>query len=133
MKNFVQLFGRIGKIETVTFDGGSLTKLSVATDESYKDKQGNKVDKTEWHNVIYYGKAGEIVAKYFSKGQRILLTGKLQTRSWEKEGQKHYTTEIIANTFEFIEKNESSGNQKSAVPPTVDVSGDDGQDDLPFS
>lgn len=131
MKNFVQLFGRIGNIETVTFDGGSLTKLSVATDESYKDKSGNKVEKTEWHNVIYYGKAGEIVAKYFSKGQRILLTGKLQTRQWEKEGQKHYTTEIIANTFEFIEKNDNNSNQ-TAVPPAVDMSGDDSSSDLPF-
>lgn len=131
--NQVTILGRIGRDpESVTFDGGSLTKLSVATDESYKDKAGNKVEKTEWHNAIFYGKQGEVVAKYFAKGQRILLTGKLQTRKWEKDGHNHYTTEIIANGFEFIEKNDSSGSQQNTAPPAVDVSGDDGDDSLPF-
>lgn len=93
--NKVILKGRIGKdLETIT--GG--VKFSVATDEGYTSKDGNKVEKTAWHNIVAFGKLGEILQKYFSKGSEIFIVGKLDYT--EKDGK--YYTSIIANEFDFV-------------------------------
>jgi single-strand DNA-binding protein len=101
--NKVILKGRIGKdLESIT--GG--VKFSVATDEGYT-KDGNKVEKTAWHNVVAFGKLGEILQKYFSKGSEILIVGKLDYT--EKDGK--YYTSIIASEFDFV------GSSKQANTP----------------
>lgn len=137
--NITHILGRIGQDpELRSFpDGGKLVNLSVATDESYKDKEGNRVDKTEWHNVIFNGKLAEVIAGHFRKGQRIQVTGKLRTRQWEKDGVKHWTTEIVGSSFEFIEPKASGQQSQTADTPAAygtHVAGtdDDGSGDLPF-
>lgn len=126
--NTVHILGRIGKIDTKSFDKGNMTTLSIATDESYK-KDGQRIEKTEWHNVVFNGKLADVISKYFEKGDLIRLSGKLRTRSWEKDGQKHYQTEILANDFEFLP---SSKKNNSNDIPSEDISGNDDDDSLPF-
>ena len=126
--NTVHILGRIGKIDTKSFDNGNMTTLSVASDESYK-KDGQRIEKTEWHNVVFNGKLADVISKYFEKGDLIRLSGKLRTRSWDKDGHKHYQTEILANDFEFFP---STKKNSSSDIPSVDVSGNDDDDDLPF-
>jgi len=100
IRNQVQLIGRLGQDpEIVTFDNGNkLAKFSLATDDSYKDKQGEKVERTQWHNVIVRGGLVNVVENYVTKGQEIAVEGKLTNRSWDdKDGNKRYTTEIVVN------------------------------------
>lgn len=96
--NKVILVGRLGKDPVVNFTQGgkAVANFSIATDESYKDAQGEKQKKTEWHNIVVWGNSVEaFVQKYLHKGDMVYIEGKLQTRSWEdKDGQKKYTTEI---------------------------------------
>jgi single-strand DNA-binding protein len=87
----------------------TVATLSIATSESWTDRTGQKQEKTEWHRVIVWGKQGESCGKYLSKGRQVYIEGRLQTRSWEdKQGNKRYTTEIVANTVQFL----GSGGQK---------------------
>lgn len=132
--NRVTILGRLGKDpETKNFDNGSsVTNLTLATDESYKDKDGNKVEKTEWHNVAFFGKQGEVIAKYVTKGQLLLIEGKLQTRSYEKDGEKRYLTEIIGNSFEFISGQGSSNPSQPKQETTPAPVESQQEDDLPF-
>jgi len=100
LRNKVQLIGRLGQDpEIVSFeDGNKLAKFSMATDDSYKDKEGQKVERTHWHNVIVRGGLVNVVENYVTKGQEIAIEGKLTNRSWEdKEGNKKYVTEIFCN------------------------------------
>ena len=100
LRNTVQLIGRLGQDpEIVNFpDGNKMAKFSMATDDSYKDKSGTKVERTYWHNVVVKGGLVEIVEKYVAKGKEIAIEGKLTNRSWDdKDGKKHYMTEIICN------------------------------------
>ena len=95
--NKVILVGRLGKDPEVRYTQGgkAVANFSIATDESYKDAQGEKQKKTEWHNIVVWGNSVEaFVQKYLHKGDMVYIEGKLQTRSWEKDGQKKYTTEI---------------------------------------
>jgi single-strand DNA-binding protein len=96
--NKVILIGRLGKDPEVRFTGGgqAVANLNLATDESYKDKtSGEKIKKTEWHSLVVWGPSVEnFVQKYLHKGDMVYVEGKLQTRSWEKDGVKKYTTEI---------------------------------------
>ena len=100
LRNKVQLIGNLGNDpEIITLDSGKkLAKFSLATNEHYKDKDGQKQTKTEWHNVVAWNKTIEIIEQYVSKGKEIAIEGKLSTRSYEdKEGQKRYATEVIVN------------------------------------
>ena len=100
LRNKVQLIGRLGQDpEIVSFpDGNKLAKFTMATDDSYKDKDGNKVERTYWHNIVVRGGLVEIVEKYVSKGKEIAIEGKLTNRSWDdKDGKKQYITEIFCN------------------------------------
>jgi len=100
LRNKVQLIGNLGQDpEIKTLDSGSkLAKFSLATSESYTNKQGEKITDTQWHNIICWGKTADIVERYVAKGKQVGIEGKLTTRSWEdKEGNKRYTTEVVCN------------------------------------
>jgi single-strand DNA-binding protein len=104
--NHVQLIGRIGqKPELITTNTGKLVcSFSLATSDSYKNDKGDKVEQTEWHNIVAFGKVAELITKYLEKGSRLLLQGKLQTRQYQtKEGENKYRTEIIADEVLFLD------------------------------
>ncbi|MDB1112418.1 single-stranded DNA-binding protein [Pseudomonas extremaustralis] len=98
--NKVILVGTCGQDPEVRFlpNGNAVTNLSLATSEQWTDKQtGQKVEKTEWHRVVMFGKVAEIAGEYVRKGSQVYIEGKLQTREWEKDGIKRYTTEIVVD------------------------------------
>ena len=100
LRNSVKLIGRLGKDpEIIHFDNGnSKAVLSIATDDSYKNKDGEKVEKTDWHKVTAFGANVEIIEKYIKKGKEVCIEGKLSYNVWEdKDGKKHYYTDIIVN------------------------------------
>jgi len=103
--NKVILVGRLGAEPEVrnTPNGQQVATLSLATSESWM-KDGKKEEKTEWHRVVLWGRQAELAGKYLKKGRMVYIEGKLQTRSWDdKQGQKRYTTEVIANNLQFID------------------------------
>ena len=102
------LIGNLGK-DPEAFNGGC--RLSLATDESYKDKNtGQMVPKTEWHNITAFGKLGEICMSYLKKGSKVYVEGRLQTDKYQKEGVDHYQTKIIANDMRMLDGKEQSNN-----------------------
>ncbi len=100
LRNKVQLIGNLGNNpEIITLESGKkLAKMSIATNETYKNAQGEKVTDTQWHNVVAWNKTAEIIEKYLQKGSEIAIEGKLTSRSYEdKDGTKKYITEIVCN------------------------------------
>ena len=100
LKNKVQLIGNLGKDPEITnFESGkTLAKFSIATNDSYKNAKGEKVEDTQWHNIVAWGKTAEIIEKYVSKGKEVAIEGKLTTRSWDdKDGIKRYITEVVCS------------------------------------
>lgn len=100
LRNKVQLIGNLGNNpEIITLDSGKkLAKFSIATNESYKNSEGEKITDTQWHNVIAWNKTAEIIEKYLEKGNEVAIEGKLTSRSYEdKEGVKKYITEVVCN------------------------------------
>jgi len=100
LRNKVQLIGNLGNDpEIITLESGKkLAKFSLATNENYKDANGEKQTKTDWHNLIMWNKTAEIAEKYLQKGKEIAIEGKLTNRSYEtKEGEKRYITEVVVN------------------------------------
>lgn len=97
--NKVILVGNLGRDAEVrlTPSGQSVASFSIATTENWTGKDGQKQEQTEWHRIVLWGKPAETLQPYLTKGKQIYLEGRLQTRQWEKEGQKHYTTEIKAD------------------------------------
>ncbi|BFP40727.1 single-stranded DNA-binding protein [Flavobacteriaceae bacterium GF1] len=107
LKNKVQLIGNLGQDpEVVTLENGSkLAKFSIATSDSYKNAQGEKVEDTQWHNIVAWGKIAEIVENYLNKGKQVAIEGKLTHRSYEtKEGEKRYITEVRCNELLMLGK-----------------------------
>jgi len=107
MLNKVTLIGRLGKGPELrnTTSGMPMTTLSIATDESYTDREGNKVDRTEWHSVVVFQRQAENCAKYLSKGSLVYVEGSLQTRKWQdQQGQDRYTTEVKASRVQFLDR-----------------------------
>ncbi|NVJ85280.1 MAG: single-stranded DNA-binding protein [Algoriphagus sp.] len=105
LRNKVQLIGRMGdNIEVKTLESGSkIGKVSLATNETYKNQQGEKVTETTWHNLVIWGKQAELLEKYTSKGSEIAIEGKISNRSYtDKEGIKRYITEIVVHDFMFL-------------------------------
>ena len=103
--NKVILVGNLGADPDMRYtpSGTGVCELRLATNESWTDKSGQRQERTEWHRIVVWGKRAEIVSKYLSKGRQVYVEGKLRTRSWEdKEGNKRYTTEIIANDVQFL-------------------------------
>lgn len=107
IRNRVQLIGRLGQEpEIFSFeDGNKLAKFSMATDDSYKDKEGNKVERTQWHNVVVRGGLTKIVENYVTKGQEIAIEGKLTNRSYQdNDGIKRFITEVQCNELLLLGK-----------------------------
>jgi single-strand DNA-binding protein len=105
LRNKVQLIGHVGNDpEIKTFDGGKkLAKLNVATNQSYKNEKGEKVEETQWHSLIAWGKTADIIEKYVVKGKEIAIEGKLTHRSYEdKNGEKRYITEVVIDELMLL-------------------------------
>ncbi len=103
--NKVMLIGNLGRDPEIRYSqqGLAVVNFSIATSEQWTDKNtGERQEKTEWHRIVVFGKQAEVCGKYLSKGSSIYIEGRLQTRSWEKDGQTHYTTEVVAGNFQFL-------------------------------
>ena len=110
--NKVILVGRLGQNPEVRYtpSGAAVANFSVATNESWSDKSGQKQERTEWHKVVVWGKLAELCNQYLVKGRQVYLEGRLQTRQWQdKDNQTKYTTEVQAQTVQFLGGNASEG------------------------
>jgi single-strand DNA-binding protein len=137
MVNKVMLIGRLGKDPDIRYtpDGTMVTTFRMATDEQWKDKNGEKVQKTEWHQIVTYRKLAEICGNYLVKGKLVFIEGRIQTRSWEdKEGVKRYTTEIIANDMKMLDSKGQNKTEDASFDATPGSSngGNTPLDDVPF-
>jgi single-strand DNA-binding protein len=156
--NKVILIGNLGRDPETRYtpSGGAITNVTVATSESWKDKQsGQQQERTEWHKVVFFNKLAEIAGEYLKKGSKVYIEGSLRTRQWEKDGQKHYTTEIVANEMQMLDGRGGSGgggggggddaydhgfDQPAAAPtprgggrtPAASAPAADFDDDIPF-
>jgi single-strand DNA-binding protein len=138
--NKVILIGNLGKKPEMKHDGEmKRASFSLATTESYKSKTGERVDVTEWHNIVVWGTLAEIAEKYLDKGMPIYLEGKIKTRSWDDEhGVKKYITEIRGDNFIMLGGKRDSENQDSSISNTtntdtsVSIPATQPDDDLPF-
>ena len=107
LRNKVQLIGNLGNDpEVITLESGKkLAKFAIATNESYKNSNGEKITDTQWHNIVAWGKTADIIEKYVAKGKEVAIEGKLTSRSYEtKEGEKRYITEIVCNELLMLGK-----------------------------
>jgi single-strand DNA-binding protein len=149
--NKVILVGNLGRDPETryTTGGDAVTNIRVATTDTWKDKNGEKQERTEWHTVVFFGRQAEIAGEYLKKGKQVYIEGRLQTRKWQdKEGQDRYTTEIVADRMQMLGSREGSGGPSpefaerstAAEPrPTAKAGGapakknvDDLDDDIPF-
>ncbi len=150
--NKVILIGNLGKDPEVRHldNGASVANFSIATTESYKDKNGQKVDQTEWHNIVLWRGLADISEKYLKKGDSVYIEGKLRTRSWEKDGVTRYTTEVVGDQMTMLggkrnsddsgqDYSSNNNNQPSSGKMQETSSGaaqtpntDSEMDDLPF-
>ena len=133
MINKAILVGRLGRNPEVRYlqDGTTAVTMSLATDESWKDKNGERKKKTEWHRVVVFGKLADICAEFLNKGSLVYIEGKIQTRSWEdKDGNKRSTTEIRADAMKMLDSKKDSG-RPAAAGGDEDVS-TGAEDDVPF-
>ena len=139
--NKVILLGRLGQDPELKYtpSGAAVTNFSLATNEIWKDNEGNKKERTEWHRIVMWKRLAEIAGEYLKKGSKIYLEGRLQTRSWDdKDGVKHYMTEVVADVMTMLDtKQDSGGSRAPEAPAPADTdmpeptaSGD--EDDLPF-
>jgi len=151
--NKVILIGNLGRDPEVRYmpDGGAITSVSIATTDVWKDKSGEKQEKTEWHRVVFFSKLAEIAGEYLKKGSQVYVEGRLQTRKWQdKDGQEKYTTEVVADRMQMLggrsgagggnsdmseRSAPNSGGGGSASSGSGKSSGgrfDDFEDDIPF-
>jgi single-strand DNA-binding protein len=110
--NKVILIGNLGRDPETRYmpDGGAITNISVATTDVWKDKNGEKQEKTEWHRVAFFGKLAEIAGEYLKKGSQVYVEGRLQTRKWQdKDGADKYTTEVIADRMQMLGSRQGMG------------------------
>lgn len=134
------LIGNLGKDPELRYTPGgqAVATFSLATSEKWKDKSGVLQDKTEWHNIVVWGRTAEMVKEYLAKGRQVYIEGRIQTRSWEdKDGNKRYTTEIVAQRVQFLGSRDAGGEREipppdvsTDAPPVGDISSED--EDLPF-
>ena len=158
--NKVILVGNLGRDPETRFmpSGGAVTNVSIATSKGWKDRDsGEQKERTEWHRIVFFNKLAEIAGEYLKRGSKVYIEGELRTRDWEKDGQKHYTTEVVASEMQMLDSRgdmggggSSSGGQDSGQGggPSVGGSGssgssspaddfgpppsDDFDDDIPF-
>ncbi|HOO89439.1 MAG TPA: single-stranded DNA-binding protein [Syntrophales bacterium] len=135
MVNKVILIGRLGADPEVRYtqDGTMVTNFNLATDEQWKDKNGEKIQKTEWHRIVTFRKLAEISGNYLSKGRLVYIEGRLQTRAWDdKDGNKRYTTEIIASNMQMLERKDQGSNQSFGTEMSSPNGFSMPDDDVPF-
>jgi len=141
--NKAMLIGRLGQDPEVRYtqSNTAVANFSLATNERYKDRNGEYQERTEWHRIVAWGRTAEICQEYLNKGSLVYIEGPIQTREWEdKDGQKKYTTEVKALTMQMLDSRgdspmgggNSSAPQKQAKTAEIDSSFDDMDDDLPF-
>jgi len=138
--NKVILVGNLGNDPEVRYtpDGTAVANFSIATSDEWTDKDtGEKKQRTEWHRIVAWRRLGEICGEYLSKGRQVYVEGKLQTRSWEKDGVTRYTTEIIASDVQFLGTRDSADTYRPSEPAeTPEFSKpslpDKQDDDIPF-
>lgn len=113
--NKVMLIGNLTRDpELKALPGGQqVANFSLATNRTFKDKAGVKQEAVEYHNIVAFGRTAEVIGQYVKKGHQILVDGRLQTRSWDKDGAKQYRTEIVVDNFQFGNKPAGSGNSRS--------------------
>lgn len=130
--NKVILVGNLGADPEIRYTAGgtAVCRLSIATSRRYTDKQGNRQEETAWHRVDAWGKLAEICGQYLSKGRQVYIEGRLKYGSYEKDGVKHYTTDIIAETMQMLG---GPGNRvQESEPPFGPPEGGVPEDDIPF-
>jgi single-strand DNA-binding protein len=113
------IVGRLGRDPEIRYSqqGTAVVNFSVATSEEWFDKaSGEKKDRTQWHRIVVFGKQGENCEKFLSKGRQVYIEGRIQTSDYEKDGQKHYVTDIVANTVQFLGDKGGSGGTSSSSP-----------------
>ena len=137
MVNKVILIGNLGKDPEVRYSqaGAAIASFNVATTETWKKQDGTKEELTEWHRIVAFGRLGEICGEYLSKGSKVFIEGRLQTRKWEdKEGNTKYTTEIVAREMKMLSPRGSSGDSSQAQGQYNDQSYPEQVmgDDVPF-
>ncbi|MDA1370022.1 MAG: single-stranded DNA-binding protein [Proteobacteria bacterium] len=150
--NKVILVGNVGNDPEVRYmpNGNAVANVSIATSDNWKDKNtGEQQERTEWHRVVFFNRLAEIVEQYVKKGSKLYIEGRLQTRSWEQDGIKRYTTEIVSNEMQMLDSRgsagagqESFGNQPSQAQPAqksaapqqqqAPANFDNFDDDIPF-
>lgn len=142
--NKVILVGHLGKDPEVRHleNGVNVASFSLATTETITNKNGERQDLTEWHNIVVWRGLADVAEKYLKKGKQIYVEGKIRTRSWDdKEGVKRYTTEIVADSFTMLGKKEEGGSGSSSNASSMStnlpsaseiVNSSEGDDDLPF-
>ena len=137
--NKVLLIGRLGKDPEMKYTntGVAFCTFSLATSESYKGENNTTVEKTEWHNIVAWRKLAEICSQYLKKGSKIYAEGKFSTSTYEKEGEKRYSTRVVLTEMIMLDTKGSTGSQTSAAKDKIadeDYSSDpvSGGDDLPF-
>ena len=117
--NKVILVGRLGKDPETRYmtNGEAVTNATLATSENWKDKAGEKQEKTEWHSLVFYRRLAEVAGEYLKKGSQVYIEGKIQTRKWQdKEGKDRYTTEIIVNEMQMLGSRQQGGDHEQSDP-----------------
>jgi single-strand DNA-binding protein len=132
--NKVILIGNLGSDPEMryTANGTAIAKFRVATNESYNDKEGNRQEHTEWHLVTAWGRLGEVCGQYLSKGKQVFIEGRLRTSSYEKDGIKRYTTEIIARDMQMLGASQERTGVREEQPFPPPPGGPAEEDDFPF-
>lgn len=129
------LVGRLGRDPEMRYTPGGqpVCNFSIATDSVWKDREGQKQKRTEWHRIVVWGPQAEICSKYLAKGREVFIEGEIQTRSYEKEGQKHYATEIRAQQVQFLGGREGAGQRDGGgMPDDAGYPASPAEDDVPF-
>ncbi len=134
--NKVILVGRLGADPEIRYtpSGAAVANFTLATSENWKDKDGNKQEKTEWHKIVVFSKLAEICGQYLNKGKQIYIEGRIQTRQWEdRDGNKKYTTEIVANQMQMLGSpgQNQNQNQNQSAPANAGSAPRAGENDPP--
>lgn len=129
------MIGNLGKDPEVRFtpNGRALAKFPVATSERWTDQDGNKQERTEWHNVVVWGKQAETCGQYLSKGRQVFIEGSIRSRQYDdKDGNKRYITEIVARDVRFLGGGRTTQEAAVSAPPGEDAGPPAEEDDIPF-
>jgi single-strand DNA-binding protein len=134
--NRVILIGRLGRDPEVRYtnSGDAVANLSLATSETWKDKNGERQERTEWHRIVVFRNRAEFAKEYLSKGRMLAIEGKLRTRDWEdKNGNKRYTTEILANTLTILDgRKDRAGKMEEEPPAALQSDQEEEEEEIPF-